>query len=101
MIVIKPKRRLYTWKGTGDSDRQQLDYILVKHRFRNSVKYALTLPGADIDSDHNLLTQWIQDLCQSNVDNMNNVRHDASRHFRNKISYLKAKIEELEIVRSI
>jgi len=27
----------------------------VKHRFRNSVKDVKTLPGADIDSDHNLL----------------------------------------------
>ena len=25
------------------------------HRFRNSVKDVQTLPGADIDSDHNLL----------------------------------------------
>jgi len=28
--------------------------------------------------------QWIQDPSQSNVDNLNNVRRDASRHFRNK-----------------
>ena len=27
---------------------------------------------------------WIQDPSQSNVDNLNNVRRDASRHFRNK-----------------
>ena len=41
--------------------------------------------------------QWIHDPRESNVDNLNNVRHDASRHFRNrKKSYLKAKIEELE-----
>ena len=34
---------------------------------------------------------------QSNVDNLNNIRHDASRHFRNKKkAYLKVKIEELE-----
>jgi hypothetical protein len=40
---------------------------------------------------------WIQDASQSNVDNLNNVRRDASRHFRNKRkAYLKAKIEELE-----
>jgi len=32
-----------------------LDYILVKHRFRNSVKDVQTLLGADIDSAHNLL----------------------------------------------
>ena len=38
--------------------------------------------------------QWIHDLNQSSVDNLNNVRHEASRHFRNKKkAYLKAKIE--------
>jgi hypothetical protein len=36
--------------------------------------------------------QWIQDLSQSNVDNLNNVRCDANRHFMNKKkAYLKAK----------
>ena len=40
---------------------------------------------------------WVRDLSQSNVDNLNTVRHDASRHFRNKKkAYLRAKIEELE-----
>jgi predicted metallo-beta-lactamase superfamily hydrolase len=28
--------------------------------------------------------QWIQEPRQSNVDDLNNVRRDASRHFRNK-----------------
>jgi archaellum biogenesis ATPase FlaH len=40
--------------------------------------------------------QWMQNPSHSNVDNMNNVRREASRHFRNKKAYLKAKIEELE-----
>ena len=41
--------------------------------------------------------QWVQDPSQSNVDTLNNVRGEASRHFRNKKkAYLKAKIEELE-----
>jgi len=41
--------------------------------------------------------QWIQDPSRSNVDNLNNGRRNASRHFRNKKkAYLKAKIEELE-----
>ena len=39
--------------------------------------------------------QWIHDPSQSNVDNLNSVTRDASRHFRNKKkAYLKAKIEE-------
>jgi len=40
--------------------------------------------------------QWVQDPSQSNLDNLNNVRRDASRNFRNKKKeYMKAKIEEL------
>ena len=45
--------------------------------------------------------QWIQDPSQSNVDIRNIVRREVSRHFRNKKkAYLRAKIEELETVRS-
>jgi hypothetical protein len=41
--------------------------------------------------------QWLQNPNHSNVDNPNNVRREASRHFRNKKKeYLKAKINELE-----
>ena len=40
--------------------------------------------------------QWVQNPSQNNVDNLNNVRSEASRHFRNKKAYLRAKIEDLE-----
>ena len=40
--------------------------------------------------------QWIQDPNRSNVNNLKNIRRDASRHFRNKKAYLKVKIEEPE-----
>jgi hypothetical protein len=36
-----------------------LDYIIVKHQFRNSVKDVQTLPGSDIDTDHSLLVAKI------------------------------------------
>jgi len=40
--------------------------------------------------------QWLQDPNPNNVDNLNNVRCEASRHFRKKKKeYSKAKIEEL------
>src|SRR3989442_322314 len=32
------KRRRYTWKSPGDKTRYQLDYILVRQRYRNGVK---------------------------------------------------------------
>ncbi|XP_026467839.1 craniofacial development protein 2-like [Ctenocephalides felis] len=54
------KTKLYTWKSPGDSERYQIDYIIVKNRFRNSVKDVKTFPGADIDSDHNLFTAVLE-----------------------------------------
>jgi hypothetical protein len=40
--------------------------------------------------------QWLQDVSEINVDNPNNVRHEASRHFRNKKrEFLKDNINEL------
>lgn len=54
------KRRRYTWKRPGDTGRFQIDYILVRHRFRNSVKNSKSYPGADIDSDHNLVMAKVQ-----------------------------------------
>jgi hypothetical protein len=55
----KPERRLYTCKSPEDRSRHQLDYVLVKQRIRNSVKDVQTLPGANIDCDHNLLVATI------------------------------------------
>ena len=41
--------------------------------------------------------QWILDPSQSNVDILNNVRREVSRHFRDKKkAYLRAKIDEHE-----
>jgi hypothetical protein len=40
--------------------------------------------------------QWLQDQSEINRDNMSDVRHEASRHFRNKKKeYLKDRINEL------
>jgi hypothetical protein len=41
--------------------------------------------------------QWLQDPSEINRDNLNNIRHEASRHCRNKKrEYLKDKINEFE-----
>ena len=50
-----------------------------------------------LDQGKRAKMQWVQDPCQSNVDNLNSVRREVSRHFRNKKKeYLRPKIEELE-----
>jgi len=59
-MVQEAKIRLYTWKAPGDWSRHQLDCILVKHRIRNSMKDVQTMPGAVIDSDHNILASKVR-----------------------------------------
>uniref|UniRef100_A0A8D8RMY9 Craniofacial development protein 2 n=1 Tax=Cacopsylla melanoneura TaxID=428564 RepID=A0A8D8RMY9_9HEMI len=50
-----PNRRRYTWKAPGDIRRFQIDYILVKQKFRNQIKSSHTYPGLEIESDHNVV----------------------------------------------
>jgi hypothetical protein len=41
--------------------------------------------------------QWLQDPNQSNVDNINNVKREVSRHFsKKKKEYLKAKTDDCD-----
>jgi hypothetical protein len=60
MRLRKRKTKLYTWRGPGHWNRYQIIYILAKQRFRNSIRDVKTLPGADIDTDHNLLLAEVQ-----------------------------------------
>ena len=49
------KRRLYTWTSPDGQYRNQIYYILYNQRWRNSIHSAKARPGADCDSDHELL----------------------------------------------
>ena len=59
-LFKKRKTKLYTWKSPGDRKCFQINYILVKQRIRISMRNMKTLPGANIDSDHNLLVAEVQ-----------------------------------------
>lgn len=52
-----PPCRLYPWKAPSDGKsgkiKNQIDYIMIRRRFRNTIKSVKTYPGADIASDHN------------------------------------------------
>ena len=49
--------RRWTWHSPIGQHHNQIDYILVRKRFRSGVNIARTqsFPGADIGSDHDLL----------------------------------------------
>ena len=45
-------RYLWTWKSPDEGTKNQIDYITINKRFRNSITQAKTRPGADCGSDH-------------------------------------------------
>lgn len=76
------KRRLYTWKNPGDRIRFQIDYILINQRFKNSIKNPKTYPGADLDTDHNLLAAELKTRL---------------KHVKKKTTYKKWNTEKLRM----
>jgi len=107
---IEITKRFATLENLSDDEDINIAWENIKENIKTSDKESLGLhelkqhkPWFDeerigiLDQRKQAKMQWIQDPSQSNVDNLNNVRRDASRHFRNKKkAYLKAKIEELE-----
>ena len=101
-----PPRKLYTWKSPGDIHRNQIDYIMINQRFRNSVKQVKTYPGTDINSDHNPVVMKIDIKLKIMKKNqirehaeLNLLRHDECRakfniEIRNR--YTTLNVEELE-----
>lgn len=57
MLFHLQKIRLYTWTSPTHTKekivRNEIDYILIKNRYKNAVKSVRTYPGGDVHSDHN------------------------------------------------
>ena len=50
----QPKRKIWTWQSPK-SERYQLDYIMIRSRYRNTARNCHIYPGAYVNSDHNLV----------------------------------------------
>lgn len=78
-----PPRRLYTWKSPRDRAdnvvRNQIDFIMVNKRYRNSVLSAKTYPGADVGSDHNPVVTKFRLHLQNNNRRKSNKKWDISK----------------------
>ena len=47
-LFKQPIRRIYTWKSPKDIFRNQIDFVMINQRLRNSIKKVKIYPGADI-----------------------------------------------------
>ena len=95
----------------SDGEDTHRDWENIKENIKTTAKDSLVLyelkhhkPRFDekcfdfLDQRNHAKTQWLQNPNRKNADNLNNVRREASRHFRNKKKeYLKAKIDNLRL----
>jgi len=52
--------RLYTWIFPGGDTRNQIDCISIAHRWKTSLMNCRTYPGADGDTDYQLLVATVK-----------------------------------------
>jgi len=86
-----------TWENIKENIQTSAKESLGLHELKQNKPWFDEECLGFLDQRKRAKMQWIQDPSQSNVDFLNNVRREVSRHFRNKKkSHLRAKIEELE-----
>ena len=65
-VFKQPKRRIWTLQSPT-SERYQLDYIMIRSRYRNTVRNCHIYPGADVNSDHNLGAANLKQVRYKNI----------------------------------
>jgi uncharacterized protein YPO0396 len=107
---IEITNRFAALENLNDDEDVDRNWENIKENIQTSAKESLGLhelkqnkPWLDeeclgfLDQRKRAKMQWTKDPSQSNVDILNNVRSEVSRHFRNKNKAdIRSKIEELE-----
>jgi len=73
-----------TWENIKENIQTSAKESLGLHEFKQNKPWFDEECLGFLDQRKRAKIQWIQDPSQSNVDNLNNVRREVSRHFRNK-----------------
>ena len=85
------------WENVEDNIKNSDKEILGLHEWKQHKPWFDEECLGLLDQRKQANVLWSHDPGQSNVDNLNNARREAGRHFRNKEkAYLKSKIEEFE-----
>jgi hypothetical protein len=107
---IKISNQFAALENLNDSEDISRAWENIKENIKSSIQESLNLYGWKkhkpwfdeeclrfLDQRNQAKVEWLQDPNQSIADNLNNVRHEASRHCRNEMKEsLKGKIDELE-----
>ena len=65
-VFKQPKLMIWTWQSPR-RERYQLDYIMIRSRYRNTVRNCHSYPGEDVNSDHNLVAENLKQLRYKNI----------------------------------
>jgi len=85
------------WESIGDNLKISAKNNLGCHRLKHEKPWFYNECSKLIGQRKPTKLQWLQNLSQINGDNLQNLRHETSRIFRNKKrEHLKGKINELE-----
>ena len=96
-------RRLWTWASPDGITRNQIDYIMIKKRWRSSLQDVKTRPSADCGSDHQLLTARMKLKLKVRKGNATPARYDVERiptqfkvEVKNKFQLLLSETEDVQ-----
>lgn len=99
-------RQLYTWTSPAHKPdkivRNQIDFILMDHRFKKYVKSVKTYPGSDINSDHNPVVMALKIMRFRKIKRTPNIKRIDIRKLKNPdirnevASELEAKMEQIK-----
>jgi hypothetical protein len=85
------------WESIRENIKISVKYNLGHHRLKHNKPWFDDECSKLTDQQKQAKLQWLQNPNQINGDNLQNLRHETSRTFRNKKKeYLKGKINELE-----
>uniref|UniRef100_A0A8D9E3Z3 Craniofacial development protein 2 n=1 Tax=Cacopsylla melanoneura TaxID=428564 RepID=A0A8D9E3Z3_9HEMI len=105
-LFKQPMNRRYTWIRPGNTGKFQIDYILIRRVHLKHVLQCKTYPGADINSDHNLLFLKTRlDSKRKIVKTSNRMRYDLTKlqdneHKENYQKVVNNKIKSLKEIPS-
>jgi hypothetical protein len=86
-----------TWENRKENIQTSAKESLGLHELKQHKPWFDEECSGFLDQSKWAKMQWIEDPSQSRIDNLNNVRLEVSRHFKEKKkAYLRARIEELE-----
>ena len=95
-------RRKYTWIAPDGRIKNMIDYIIIQRRWKSSIQKCRTYPGADCDTDHQLLMAKVKLRTKNLRKEKPPVRYDLSNKpngfnldIQNKFSPLMEVSEEL------